>query len=100
MIKGPDLTPVSNCPGHYTSKSTISLTAREQQLTIRPTDILDLSNAEFLVVQFDELESRIAWDKIIRLDFEETEIAPIGPHSQLQDSAQWMMHFSLRKRAV
>jgi hypothetical protein len=101
MIKGPEITPVSNTPGHYTSKSTINITACEQQITIRPTDVLDLSNAEFLVVHTNAGQRSIAWDRISILDFEEPEISPaISQRQQFAASAQRLSPFHLGKKAV
>ncbi|MBZ5497253.1 MAG: hypothetical protein LAP85_12695 [Acidobacteriia bacterium] len=97
MIKGPDITPVGNCPGHYTSKSTISITADDRQLTIRPTDVLDLSNPQFLVVHFNDRESTIPWDRISNLDFEEQEVATTKP---LRTAAHRMLSFPLGKKVV
>ena len=70
MIKGPDITPVGNSPGHYTSKSTITITANEKQVTIRPSDVLKLSNPQCLIVQANGSECEIPWDRISNLDFD------------------------------
>jgi hypothetical protein len=85
MIKGPDLTPVSNCPGHYTCKSTINLAVGNQQFIIRTADVLDLSSPEFLMIQADnEQEFRIPWERITSLEFEEPEwtVSVKRPHTQ------------------
>ena len=74
MIKGPDITAVMNRPGHYTTNGTISITTDDQRVTIRPTDVLDLSNPVFLVVHASDQECIIPWDRISNLDFEEQEI--------------------------
>jgi hypothetical protein len=101
MIKGPEIAPVSNTPGHYTSKSTISITACEQQVTIRPTDVIDLSNPEFLVVQTDAGEHSIAWNRISSLDFEEQGVGPAASQrQQFAASAHRVSPFHLGKKAV
>ncbi len=101
MIKGPDIAPVVNQPGHYTSKSTITITVDGHQVIIRPTDTLDLSNPEYLIVRKDGNHCRVPWGHISCLDFEEHEIpptaalrrTPAGPDRRPRS-------FSLGKRVV
>ncbi len=100
MIKGPDISPVENSPGHYTSKSTISITADQRQWTIRPCDILDLSNPEFLVVGAGEKESAIPWERISNLDFEEQPVPLPNERPHPQAAPARMFHLPLGKKAV
>jgi hypothetical protein len=100
MIKGPDISPVSNCPGHYTSKSTISITANEQSITIRPTDVLDLSNPEFLVVHANGGKCTVPWDGISNLDFEEQTVAAAGQRTRSRSAVQRMLPVQLGKKVV
>ena len=99
MIKGPDITPVGNSPGHYTSKSTITITANETQVTIRPSDVLNLSNPQYLIVQANGSECEIPWDRISNLDFEEQESHAIeNPRRHMAASANRMLSFPLGKK--
>jgi hypothetical protein len=100
LIKGPDITPVGNCPGHYASKSAVFITADEQQISIRPTDVLDLSNSECLVVHTSEGERVIQWDRISNLDFEEQGIVFAGPRSRVRTAPHRMLSFPAGKKVV
>lgn len=100
LIKGPDITPVGNCPGHYTSKSAIFIIADEQQISIRPTDVLDLSSPEFLVVHTSGGECVIQWDRISSLDFEEQEIIFAAPRSHVRTAPHRMLSFPVGKKVV
>ena len=101
MIKGPDIAPVVNSPGHYTSKSTITITADGKQITIRPSDVLNLSNAECLIVQTSEAECSILWDRISGLDFEEHGApAILSQRKHLVASAHRMMSLPLGKKVM
>ncbi len=101
MIKGPDIAPVGNSPGHYTSKSTITITAMEKEITIRPTDVLNLSNPEYLIVQTNGCECEIPWDRISSLDFEEQATPAMENQRQhLAASAHRMLSFPLGKKVV
>jgi hypothetical protein len=98
LIKGPDITPVGNCPGHYASKSAVFITADKRQISIRPTDVLDLSNPEFLVVHTSEGECNIQWDRISSLDFEEQEIVFAGSRSHVKTAPPRMLSFPVGKK--
>ena len=101
MIKGPDIAPVGNSPGHYTSKSTITITTNETPVTIRPTDVLILSNPEHLIVQTSGREYEIPWDGISSLDFEEQGTPPmINERQHLAAAARGMLSFPLGKKVV
>jgi hypothetical protein len=100
LIKGPDITQVGNCPGHYTSKSAVFITADEQQISIMPTDVLDLSNPEFLVVHTSEGECAMQWDRISHLDFEEQGIIFASPRSHVRTAPRRMLSFPLGKKVV
>lgn len=97
MIKGPDITPVENRPGRYSSQNTICITVDEQQITIRPTDVLDLSNADFLIVHTGDSARSIPWARISKLDFEERQ-APSLQQPQMGTAAHRMLHFPLGKK--
>jgi hypothetical protein len=101
MIKGPDIAPVINQPGHYTSKSTITITVNEHQVTIRPTDILNLSNPEYLIVHKDGSECEVPWDRISCLDFEEQEIPNAGDRRRpVAVSSHRVLSYPLGKKVV
>ena len=100
MIKGPDITPVENCPGRYTSKSTISITADQRNWVIRPSDVLDLSNPEFLVVHAGDRECAIPWDRISNLDFDEQGIPTTNQRPHTQTALNRMFHLPLGKKVV
>jgi hypothetical protein len=98
MIKGPDISLVENCPGHYTSKSTINITADSQCVIIKPGDVLDLSNPEYLVVRTDDGECTVVWDRISNLDFEEQGVTITNQRPRLRTAANRMLHFPLGKK--
>jgi hypothetical protein len=101
MIKGPDLSPVSNCPGHYTCKSTINMTMGDQQIMIRPVDVLDLASPEHLTIRTDdEQEFRIPWERITGLDFEEEEFAAFTKQPHLRPTPHRMLPFPAGKKLV
>lgn len=101
MIKGPDIDPVVNSPGHYTSKSTITISADQKQITIRPTDVLNLANPDYLIVLTNGTECAILWDRISGLDFEEQGApATVIPRTRVAASARRMMSFPLGKKVV
>ena len=101
MIKGPDIAPFGNSPGHYTSKNTITITANEKQVTIRPTDVLNLSNPEYLIVQTNGDRCEIPWDRISNLDFEEQSSPAIeNKRHHMAASAHRMLSFPLGKKVV
>ncbi len=101
MIKGPDIAPVGNSPGHYTSKNTITLKADDKLVPIRPTDVLNLSNPDHLIVQIDGMEFEIPWDRISALDFEE-QVVPATPNRRqhMAASADRMFTLPLGKKVV
>ncbi len=101
MIKGPDIAPVLNQPGHYTSKSTITITASEQQLKIEPTDILNLSNPDYLIVHKEGSEFELPWDRISNLEFEER-IAPTAGDQRraVAMSSPRILSYPLGKKVV
>jgi hypothetical protein len=99
IIKGSDLTPVENCPGRYAAKTTIYLTIGEQQITIRPTDLLDLVNSECLVVHGDDFAHNIPWDQISKLDFEGTDVTTTFEPPPSTTAAHRMLHFPLGKKS-
>ena len=100
LIKGLDIMPVSNSPGHYTSKSSVFISAGEQQISILPTDVLDLSNPEFLVVHTSKGECDIQWDRISNLDFEEQGIVFASPRSRVRTAPHQMLSFPVGKKVV
>jgi hypothetical protein len=101
MIKGPDIAPVVNQPGHYTSRSTITITVNERQVTIRPTDILNLSNPEYLIVQKDGGECEVPWDRISCLEFEEQGLPTTGDHPRhIALSGHRVLSYPLGKKVV
>jgi hypothetical protein len=99
MIKGPDITPVENSPGHYSLNSTICITADGQKVNIRPSDVLDLSNPDFLVIHGDDRACTIPWDRISNLDFEERQIPP-AQQPQMRAAAHRLLHIPLGKKTV
>jgi hypothetical protein len=99
IIKGSDLTPVENCPGRYAAKTTIYLTVGERQVTIRPTDLLDLVNSECLVVHGDDVAHNIPWDQISKLDFEGTDVTTTFEPPPSPTAAHRMLHFPLGKKS-
>jgi hypothetical protein len=99
IIKGSDITPVENSPGCYTAKSTIYLTVGEQQVTVRPTDLLDLLDQEFFVVHANEIARRIPWDQIVKLEFEEQESTTTFERPHNTTAAHRMLHFPLGKKS-
>jgi len=100
MIKGPEIFPVNNCPGQYASKSTISVIADEKQVIIKPIDVIDLSNPQFLIVRSGDRERNISWDKISNLDFEEESVPEVSPRTQVRSFAHAILHFPVGKKAV
>jgi len=100
LIKGPDIMPVENWPGHYSSKSTVSITADGRLVTIRPSDVLDLSNPEFLVVRANDSECTIPWDRISNLDFDEQGVKSSTQRQLVQTAGHRMLHFPLGKKVV
>jgi len=100
MIKGPDITSVGNCAGHYTSKSTIHVTAQGQRALIRPADVLDLSNPQFLIVHAAAGEKAIAWEQIESLEFDEQVTAPPNLRPPTPASAHRIFSFPLGKKVV
>jgi hypothetical protein len=101
MIKGPDITPVFNCPGHYTSKGPITIAVDGQEVTIRPADVLDLSNAEFLVVHTnDDRNYRIAWERITNLDFEEQGMPSPSERLRMRTAVHRMLPFPMGKKLI
>jgi hypothetical protein len=99
MIKGPDIVPVGNWAGHYTSKSVVSISTEEQKIKITPADILDLSNAQYLYVDQGEHKHAIAWDRIVDLVLEEQdETQPVlQPH--VSSLANRILSIPLGKKA-
>jgi hypothetical protein len=100
MIKGPDIFPVDNRPGHYASKSTISVTVDEKQVIIKPVDVLDFSNPQFLIVRSGDRECSISWDKISGLDFEEESVPAASPRARVKTFDHTILHFPVGKKAV
>jgi len=100
LIKGPDIFPVDNCPGHYASKSTISVTVDERQVIIKPVDVLDLSNPQFLIVRSGDRECSVSWDNISRLDFEEESVPAASPRTQVRTFDHTILPFPVGKKAV
>jgi len=98
MIKGPDIAPVSNCPGHYTSKNTICVIADDRQVTIQSADVLDLSNPEFLVVQKNGNQSMIRWDRITSLEFDEPVMTTAAERRHVRATADRFLYAG--KKAV
>jgi hypothetical protein len=100
LIKGPDLTSVANCAGHYTTKCMIQITAHGHQSVIRSTDVLDLSHPEYLFVQTAEGEKTIAWDEIECMDFDEQVMAPTSRRSPAPLASPRIFPFPLGKKMV
>jgi len=99
IIKGADLTPVENCPGRYAAKTTIYLTAGDQQVIIRPTDLLDLVNSECLIVHGDDSARHIPWDQIGKLEFEGTDVTTTFEAPPSSTAAHRMLHLPLGKKS-
>jgi len=100
LIKGPDITPVESSPGRYTSNRTVSVVADERHVTIRPTDVLDLSNPELLIIQSGDRERTISWERISSLEFDEQDLSFTPKKTQVRNASQRMLHFPLRKKVV
>ena len=100
LIKGPDITPVESCPGRYTSNKTVSVVADERHVTIRPTDVLDLSNPELLIIRAGERENTIPWARISSLEFDELDFSFIPKKAPVRTASQRMIHFPLGKKVV
>ncbi len=99
MIKGPDIVPVDNCPGHYSTRASMTLTGDEGRVLIRPVDVLDLSDPQNLIVHSNNGVMLFPWDRISRLDYEgETTAAP-SVLKQLRAPEQNVLHFSMGKKA-
>jgi len=79
IIKGPDLQPVGNNPGRYSTRGHIAVFADPiGMLTISPDDVLDLSSADSLFVHQEGGACEIPWEQISRMEFEEP-AAETGP---------------------
>ena len=76
LIKGPDIAPVGNSPGRYSSKKIVEITAEGRRRTIRPSDVFDLNGTDFLTVTADYHTYTIAWESIEELSFREPPGAP------------------------
>jgi len=100
MIKGPDIIPVENHPGRYATRSTVQLTVDEDLVVIKPEDMMDLSNPEFLVAYIDNHAQNFRWDRISRLEFEDSgrdiAIRPAVPRTAVHR----LIHFPLDKKAT
>ncbi len=100
MIKGPDIVPVDNCPGHYSTKTPITITGDDGQVIIRPVDVLDLSDPQNLIVHTNTGVALFAWDRISRLDYEEEAASSPRVLEPLRALEQKVLNFSVGKKAV
>jgi hypothetical protein len=100
MIKGPDLTLVANYPGRYASKGTINIiTIDRRQVTVGPTDVLDLSNPDFLVAHVHDREYVIPWDGISNLEFDEQGIRTEMAQPRIRAARRGLVPLHLGKKA-
>ncbi len=100
MIKGPDLVPVDNFPGHYSTRCTVTLTGDEEQVVIRPVDVLDLSDPQNLIVHSNNGVMLFPWERISRLEYEEQTAPSPTVLEPLRSLEQKVLHFSVGKKAV
>lgn len=100
MIKGPDLIPAGAYPGHYSSKSVVSITTENQSISISPDDVLDLSNSQFLYIKKNDQQVQVAWNSIVNLDFEEQEAITEAPHQKLATAHHRIFSLPLGKKVV
>jgi hypothetical protein len=100
LIKGPDLTPVGSCAGHYTTKCMIQIMAHGHQSVIHPTDVLDLSHSEYLSVQTPEGAQTISWNEIEGMEFDEQVLVRNGYRSPASTRSPRIFPFSLGKKVV
>jgi hypothetical protein len=91
---------VENCSGRYSPKVTINITADERQVTVRSTDVLELSNTRFLVVHGAEKECSIPWERISNLEFDEQEIISASSRPQSTTARHRILPFHLGKKVV
>ena len=98
LIKGPDIIPVGNQPGLYSSHSTIQITADETLFIVKPSDTIDLSHPEVLILRVADVEHSISWERISSLDFDEPPAAPAA--KQPRPAAYRLLHFPLGKKVV
>jgi hypothetical protein len=100
MIKGPDIVPVDNCPGRYASRGTICITVDESSVTIRPTDVLDLSDTRFLVVHGNDRACQIPWERISNLEFDEQALQAASSRPRTHPARHSIMPFPIGKKVV
>ncbi len=98
LIKGPDIIPVGNQPGLYSSNNTIQITADETLIVVKPSDTFDLSHPEVLIVRVADAEHSIRWERISNLDFDEPPAAPAVERPR--PAAYRLLHFPLGKKVV
>jgi hypothetical protein len=99
LIKGADIAVAEDSPGCYQPKSTVRLAARNGQWTIRPVDLLDLSNSECLVARISDGELMIRWDHITGMNFEEKPVEiHRAPDVPCRLSIHRLLHFPLEKK--
>lgn len=102
MIKGPDIAPVGGQPGCYTSKAVIGIATDTARFIIGPSDLMDLSDSEFLRVLRDGQQFTIAWENITAIDFREEKALNSGAErrSRLNSPQERTFSFLLGKRSV